>query len=86
MVKKNEYLQSHLHYITFNFIRNIYLCTYKGMECIKMNSNEIDSRYYIIVASKMKENNIYPRPRLKRTVLVTGWNEWLQIKTVGTGR
>ena len=56
------------------------------MGCIKMNSNEIDSRYYINVASKMKENNIYPRPRLKRTVLVTGWNEWLQIKTIGTGR
>ena len=45
---------------------------------------KFNPKYYINVASKMKENNIYPRPRLKRTVLVTGWNEWLPIITMET--
>ena len=82
MVKKNEYLQSHLHYITFNFIRSIHLCTFKGMGCIKMNSNEIDSRYYINVASKM--NQKLPRPK-HRSKFIVNYGEILPIITVRTG-
>ena len=82
MVKKNEYLQSHLHYITFNFIRSIHLCTFKGMECIKMNSNEIDSRYYINVASIM--NQKLPRPK-HRSKFIVNYGEILPIITVRTG-
>ena len=65
---------------------HIGLCTFTRMGFIKMTLLKFNPKYYINVASKMKENQRYPRPRLKRTVLVTGWNEWLQIKTIGTGR
>ena len=82
MVKKNEYLQSHLHYITFNFIRSIHLCTFKGMGCIKMNRNEIDSRYYINVASIM--NQKLPRPK-HRSKFIVNYGEILPIITVRTG-
>ena len=51
------------------------------MGLIKMTLPKFNPKYYINVASKMKENNIYPRPRLKRTVIVND-NEWLPIVTV----
>ena len=54
------------------------------MGFIKMKEHLIDERYYINVASKMKEKRIYPRPRLKRTVIVND-NEWLPIVSVETG-
>lgn len=57
------------------------LCTFTRMGLIKMTLPKFNPKYYINVASKMKENNIYPRPRLKRTVIVND-NEWLPIVTV----
>ena len=39
----------------------------------------IDCRYIIKVKDYMP--TVLPRPRLKRTVLVTGWGEWLPIIT-----
>ena len=50
-----------------------------------MTNYPIDEKYYINVAKIMQQKQHLPRPRLKRTILVTGWNEWLQIKTVETG-
>ena len=52
---------------------------------IKMTKYPIDEKYYINVGKIMQQKQHLPRPRLKRTILVTGWNEWLQIKTVETG-
>ena len=46
---------------------------------IKMTSEKIDSKYYIKVSDLM-----LPKPTKKITVFVTGWNEWLQIKSVET--
>jgi hypothetical protein len=46
-----------------------------------------DSKYYINVAEIMQHKTPRCRlqkPTLKRTILVTGWNEWLQIKGVDT--
>lgn len=53
-----------------------------------MTLTPIDEKYYINVARIM--NLKTPRcrlqkPTLKPTILVTGWNEWLQIKGVDTG-
>lgn len=44
---------------------------------------KVDLRYYINVRDLM--NKQLPRPKLKPTVFITGWNEWLQIKGVDTG-
>ena len=44
-----------------------------------MHSEKFDSKYYRNVQRKMKELGIYPRPKLKPTILVTGWNEFLRI-------
>ena len=40
----------------------------------------IDKRYYVNVRELMVR--ALPRPRLKPTVFVTGWGEWLPIITV----
>jgi len=37
----------------------------------------IDEKYYINVKELM--NKQLPRPKLKPTVLVTGWGEWLPL-------
>ena len=53
-----------------------------------MTFGKFNPKYYINVASIMKLNHPrcrLPRPKMKPTILVTGWNEWLQIKTVETG-
>lgn len=42
-----------------------------------MTLEKIDERYYINVCSLMKQT--LPRPRLKPTVYVTGWGEWLRL-------
>ena len=52
------------------------------MGCIKMNSNEIDSRYYINVASIM--NQKLPRPK-HRSKFIVNHGEILPIITVRTG-
>jgi hypothetical protein len=48
-----------------------------------------DSKYYINVAEIMQLETprckLY-RPKLKPTIVVTGWNEWLPIIGVGVGR
>ena len=51
------------------------------MGFIKMKQYKIDEKYYINVASKMREKKIYPRPRLKRTILANDV-EFLQIITL----
>ena len=40
----------------------------------------VDKRFYIKVKDLMVKS--LPRPRLKRTVFVTGWGEWLRLITV----
>ena len=52
------------------------------MGCIKMNNNEIDSRYYINVASIM--NQKLPRPK-HRSKFIVNYGEILPIITVRTG-
>jgi hypothetical protein len=52
-----------------------------------MTQTKKDSKYYINVAEIMQLKTPRCRlqkPRLKPTILVTGWNEWLQIKGVDT--
>ena len=44
----------------------------------------VDENYIIRVGDYMEKD--YPRPRLKRTVLVTGWKEFLPIIGVDVGR
>ena len=43
-------------------------------------SEGIDLKYYINVYDLMMLD--LPRPKLKPTVLVTGWNEWLPLVVV----
>ncbi|WP_407374526.1 hypothetical protein [Methanobrevibacter sp.] len=53
-----------------------------------MTKDGIDEKYYINVAEIMRLKTPRCRlqkPTLKPTILVTGWNEWLQIKGVDTG-
>jgi hypothetical protein len=53
-----------------------------------MTQTKKDSKYYINVAEIMQLKTPRCRlqkPTLKPTILVTGWNEWLQIKGVDTG-
>ena len=42
--------------------------------------NTIDKKYYVNVKELMVKQ--LPRPRLKPTVFVTGWGEWLQLVIV----
>lgn len=50
--------------------------------------SKIDEKYYINVRELMVYDTPrcnLPRPTLKRkSIFVTGWNEWLQIKGVDT--
>ena len=48
-----------------------------------MTKYPIDEKYYINVARIMQQKQHLPRPRLKRTILVTGWNEFLPIISIG---
>ena len=83
MVKTNEFFHHHLHYITVNFIRSVHICTFTRMGVIKMNSNKIDSRYYINVASIM--NQKLPRPK-HRSRFIVNYGELLPIIGVDVGR
>ena len=40
----------------------------------------IDMEYYINVKELMDKQ--LPRPSLKRTVFITGWNEWLPLVVI----
>lgn len=44
----------------------------------------MNERFYINVKSVMENQGIFdlPRPSLRPTVYVTGWNEWLKIISV----
>lgn len=47
-----------------------------------MTQSNIDSKYYINVAEIMQLKTPrckLSRPKMKPTVLVTGWNEWVNI-------
>ena len=46
------------------------------------NMMKINNDYIIRVKDYMPQ--ILPRPRLKRTIIVTGWGEWLPIIKVET--
>ena len=50
-----------------------------------MTLDGIDEKYYINVARIMQMKTPrcrLPRPRLKPTIMVTGWNEWLPLITI----
>lgn len=50
-----------------------------------MTLNKIDEKYYINVARIMRLKTPrcrLPRPKMKPTIIVTGWNEWLQLITI----
>ena len=52
-----------------------------------MQKENFNSKYYINIAEIMKLKTPrcrLPRPKLKPTVLITGWNEWLPIIKVET--
>jgi hypothetical protein len=47
-----------------------------------MTQTKKDSKYYINVAKIMQLKTPrckLPKPKMKPTVLVTGWNEWVNI-------
>lgn len=47
-----------------------------------MTNEKINSKYYINVASIMNLKQPrckLPKPKLKPTILVTGWKEWLPL-------
>lgn len=47
-----------------------------------MTQSDIDSKYYINVALLMQLETPrcrLPRPKMKPAIMVTGWNEWLQV-------
>ena len=47
-----------------------------------MSLDDFDSKYYINVAEIMQLETPrckLPKPKMKPTVLVTGWNEWVNI-------
>ena len=50
-----------------------------------MTKYPIDEKYYINVARIMQQKQHLSKPRLKRTILVTGWGEFLKIIGVETG-
>jgi len=37
--------------------------------------------YYVNVAELMKDQEL-PRPKMKPTIFITGWNEWLPLVVV----
>ena len=50
-----------------------------------MTELKIDSKYYLNVAKiiQLKTPRCrLPRPKMKPTIIVTGWNEWLPIISV----
>lgn len=50
-----------------------------------MTEHKIDEKYYINVASIMNIKHPrcrLPRPKMKPTIMITGWNEWLQLITI----
>lgn len=52
-----------------------------------MTELKIDSKYYLNVAKiiQLKTPRCrLPRPKMKPTVFITGWNEWLTIVQVET--
>ena len=55
--------------------------TKRGSEPMKSGVN-IDCRYVIKVKELMDP---LPRPSPKHLLLVTGWNEWLPLITIGVG-
>ena len=50
------------------------------MSLFHVEQEMIDKKYYVNVKDLMVQ--LLPRPRLKRTVFVTGWGEWLPLITV----
>lgn len=77
MEETNEFLLHYLHYTTTLSMWNTGLRLYSTMDVIKMT--RVNPKYYVKVKELM--NNELPRPRLKPTILVTGWLEFLPLIT-----